>query len=64
MGIKNDIKLGVDLDRVNKIVEVLTAEFGEEVTHTKFWEELWVALVVMCGPHGAVDFIERCRTPR
>lgn len=59
MSIKNDIKLGVDLVRVNKIVEVLTAEFGDEVAHMKFWSELWVALEVIYGPGGAVDLVTR-----
>ncbi|WP_208952541.1 hypothetical protein [Rahnella sp. ChDrAdgB13] len=64
MSNETDIKLGVDLERVNKIVDVLTAEFGDDITRMKFWEELWVALVVIYGPRGAVDFIERCQTPR
>lgn len=43
--------------QVNRIVDLLRQEFGDGLKHTGFMDDLWVALQVVYGPGGAVDFI-------
>ena len=58
-----EVTTGVNIDRVNKVVQLLVAEFGDDITRAKFGDEIWVALQVILGPGEAEHLLNRYLSP-